>query len=51
MFDMYFDDPGLLNHELDRLRAVSLDQIRSFVGERLSVENRAILVYEPEASR
>ena len=51
MFDLYFDDPGRLNKELDRLRAVSLDQIRSFVGERLGADNRAILVYEPEASQ
>ncbi|MDA0328687.1 MAG: pitrilysin family protein [Gemmatimonadetes bacterium] len=51
MFDLYFDDPGRLNRELDRLRAVSLEQVRSFVGERLAVDNRAILVYEPEAGR
>jgi zinc protease len=51
MFDLYFDDPGRLNRELDRLRAVSLDQIRSFVGERLGTDNRAVLVYEPEAGR
>ena len=51
MFDLYFDDPGRLNSELDRLRAVSLDQIRSFAGERLGTDNRAVLVYEPEAVR
>lgn len=51
MFDLYFDDPGRLNSELDRLRDVSLDQIRSFVGERLGADNRAILVYQPEADR
>ena len=51
MFDLYFDDPGRLNRELDRLRDVSLDQVRSFVGERLGADNRAVLVYEPEAGR
>ena len=51
MFDLYFGDPGRLNSELDRLRAVSLDQIRSFAGERLGTDNRAVLVYEPEAVR
>ncbi len=51
MFELYFDDPGRLNRELDRLRAVSLDQIRSFVGERLGPDNRAVLTYEPEAVR
>jgi len=51
MFDLYFDDPGRLNRELDRLRSVTLDQIRTFVGERLGADNRAVLVYEPEAAR
>ncbi len=49
MFELYFDDPGRLNRELDTLRAVSLDQIRSFVSERLGSDNRAVLTYEPEA--
>ena len=51
MFDLYFDDPGRLNRELDRLRSVTLDQIRTFVGERLGADNRAVLVYEPEAGK
>jgi zinc protease len=50
MFDLYFDDPGRVNSELDRLRAVSLDQIRAFVGDKLGTDNRAVLVYEPESS-
>ena len=50
MFDLYFDDPGRLNRELDRLRAVSLDQIKDFVGERFGADNRAVLVYQPEAA-
>ena len=49
MFDLYFDDPGRLNRELDTLRAVSLDQVSSFVGERLGSDNRAVLTYEPES--
>ena len=48
MFDLYFDDPGRLNGELDRLRSVTLEQIREFAGERLGTNNRAVLVYEPE---
>ncbi len=48
MFDLYFDDPGRLNEELDRLRAVDLDQIRAFVADRLGPDNRAVVVYEPE---
>ncbi|MGY8778013.1 MAG: M16 family metallopeptidase, partial [Longimicrobiales bacterium] len=39
MFDLYFDDPGRLNRELDRLRAVTLDQIKDFAGTRLGADN------------
>ena len=49
MFELYFDDPDRLNRELDRLRAVSLDQIRAFARERLGPDNRAVLTYEPKA--
>ena len=51
MFEMYFDDPGRINQELDRLRAVTLDDVRGFVEERLGTDNRAVLVYEPEADQ
>lgn len=51
MFDLYFDDPGRLNRELDRLRSVTLDQIRTFAGERLGADNRAIVTYQPRGSR
>jgi len=51
MFDLYFDDPGRLNRELDRLRAVTLDQIKDFAGTRLVADNRAIVTYQPETSR
>ncbi|MDX1646143.1 MAG: pitrilysin family protein [Longimicrobiales bacterium] len=48
MFELYFDEPGRLNEELDRLRAVELDQIRAFLDHRLGEDNRAVVVYEPE---
>ena len=51
MFDLYFDDPGRLNHELDRLRSVGLDQVRAFVEEYLGTNNRAVLTYVPESGR
>ena len=50
MFELYFADPGRLNTEIDRLRAVTLDQIRDFVGERLGERNRAIVTYVPESA-
>lgn len=48
MFELYFGDPGRINRELDRLRAVTLDDVREFARGRLGPENRAVLVYEPE---
>jgi predicted Zn-dependent peptidase len=51
MFNLYFDDPDRLNREMDRLRAVTPAQIRSFAEARLGPDNRAVVVYEPEAGR
>jgi predicted Zn-dependent peptidase len=51
MFDLYFDDPGRLNGELDRLKAVTVDQIRTFAGGLLGEDNRAVLTYEPRSGR
>jgi predicted Zn-dependent peptidase len=50
MFELYFDDPGRLNRELDRLRAVSAEDVRSFAAERLGPDNRAVVSYEPESA-
>ncbi len=51
MFELYFDDPGRLNRELDRLRAVTSGDVRRFAAERLGPDNRAVLTYVPEAQR
>ena len=51
MFELYFGDPGRLNREIDRLRQVTPEQIRTFAEERLGPDNRAVVVYEPEARR
>jgi predicted Zn-dependent peptidase len=50
MFELYFADPGRLNHELDRLRAVTPEQIRSFAADRLGPDNRAVLTYLPKGA-
>ena len=50
MFEMYFENPARLNRELDRLRAVTVDEIRAFATERLGADNRAVLTYEPRVS-
>jgi predicted Zn-dependent peptidase len=51
MCELYFSDPERLNREIDRLRQVTPDQIRAFAEERLGPNNRAVVVYEPEAGR
>jgi zinc protease len=48
-FATYFGDPSLLNHQLSRYAAVSVDQLRAVAGERLGADNRASLVYVPRA--
>ncbi|MEE2897517.1 MAG: pitrilysin family protein [Gemmatimonadota bacterium] len=50
MFELYFDDPDRLNRELDRLRAVTVEDVRAFARKRLGPENRAVLIYEPKGS-
>jgi predicted Zn-dependent peptidase len=48
MFELYFGDPGRLNRELDRLRSVRVEQIRSFAAHTLGPDNRAVLGYVPK---
>jgi zinc protease len=48
MYDQFFDDPGRLNGEVDRLRAVTPDQISGFAEDYLGPDNRAVLTYVPE---
>jgi zinc protease len=49
MLALLFDDPGLINTELDRYRAVTPDDVRRMVGEYLRPDRRAALVYRPAA--
>ncbi len=50
MFDQIFDDPERLNSEVDRIRAVSRDQVRELASEFLGPNNRALLTYLPRGS-
>ena len=50
MFELFFDDPDRLNRELDRLRAVTPEQVRGFAEEYLGADNRAVVVYEPRGA-
>ncbi|MBI4540212.1 MAG: insulinase family protein [Gemmatimonadetes bacterium] len=47
MFEAFFGDPGRLNTELDRLRAVTPDRLRRFAAAFLAADNRATLTYVP----
>lgn len=48
MFELYFQEPGRVNREIDRLRSVGVGDIRTFAAERLGTDNRAVVAYEPE---
>jgi predicted Zn-dependent peptidase len=50
MLETYFGDPGLIETELDRYRAVTAADVRRFIGEYLSGENHAVLTYVPQAA-
>ncbi|HYH78421.1 MAG TPA: pitrilysin family protein [Longimicrobium sp.] len=43
----YFDDPGLINTELERYRAVTADDVRRFAAEYLGDDNIVVLTYLP----
>ena len=47
MFTTFFDDPGRLNGEMDRVRDVTPDDVRAFAEERLGPDNRAVVSYVP----
>ncbi len=48
MLELHFADPARINREVDRLRAVTVEQIRSFASEHFGPDNRAVLTYVPE---
>jgi zinc protease len=47
MFATYFGDPGLVNVQATRYRAVTVEQVNAFARERLVPANRASLLYVP----
>jgi predicted Zn-dependent peptidase len=51
MFATYFGDPGLINQQTERYRAVTAADVNAFVSERLKPDNRAVLLYIPRISK
>ena len=51
MFELYFAEPDRINRELERLQAVSIEQVRTFAAERLGPDNRAVVTYRPGDDR
>ncbi|MEX2584153.1 MAG: pitrilysin family protein [Gemmatimonadota bacterium] len=50
MLTTLFDDPELINTELDRYRAVGVKEVTRFAEEYLTPENVAVLRYLPRAA-
>ena len=50
MLTTYFDDPGLINTELDRYRAVTAVDVQRVAREYLGDDNRVVLTYLPSAA-
>ncbi len=48
MFTCLFDDPGRINTELDRIRAVTADDVRDVAARHLTGDHAANLIYVPE---
>jgi predicted Zn-dependent peptidase len=51
MFATYFGDPALINAQVERYGAVTVDRVNEFVRERLGENNRASLLYVPRPVR
>ena len=52
MFATYFEDPALINSQVERYRSVTASVVNTFIAERLRENNRASLLFVPrDASR
>ncbi len=47
MFEIFFDDPGRINSEIERYRAVDVGRLRGFADSYLGEDNRVLLSYVP----
>lgn len=51
MYTTLFDDPGRIRSELERVRAVTPERVRSFAESFLGEENRGVVHYLPREGR
>jgi predicted Zn-dependent peptidase len=47
MFATYFEEPGLINEQVDRYRRVTAQNVNELVSKRFGENNRANLIYTP----
>jgi zinc protease len=47
MFATYFEEPELVNEQVHRYRAVTVDQVNGIIAARFGENNRANLIYVP----
>jgi zinc protease len=49
MFATLFRDPGLINTEIDRYRAVTAEEVRAVAAGYMGADNRVVLTYVPRS--
>jgi hypothetical protein len=49
MMTTLFDDPGRVNTELERYRAVTTADVREFAAAFLGADNRSVMTYVKKA--
>jgi len=49
-FATFFGEPGLVNEQLERYRAIRAADVDAFARARLGADNRASLVYVPRVA-
>jgi len=50
MYATLFDDPAMINTEIDRIRGVTKDAVREIARKHLGADNRILLTYVPKGS-
>jgi zinc protease len=51
MYETMFRDPGRVNTELNRIRAVTVDEVRTFAEQYMRPEHSARLIYVPKSGQ